>query len=323
MRVNAVFQGGGVKGIGLAGAVYAAERQGVTFHQTAGTSVGAIVASLLAAGYTGEEMKALLMETSFESFIRKSWIHRLYVVGPAVRVLIRKGLYSGDPLEKWIASLLANKGVFTFGDLPAQSLRVVASDISQGKLLVLPDDLVKYGIDPSGFPVAQAVRMSASLPFFFDPVILRGRGRWRGRKAKRAIFTKPAYVVDGAILSNYPLWIFDKDINEWPQNIPTIGFQLVGSKEPEPHAIHGPVTMLYALFSTMSAAHDLRYIEKHSRFRTIKIPSDMVHTTEFSIGKDKLDQLFQSGVRAADEFFARWSYTGYSAEMDKWMAAKR
>jgi len=313
MRVNAVFQGGGVKGIGLVGAVYAAERKGITFHRTAGTSVGAIVAALIAAGYTGEEMKELLLKTPFRSFIRKTWYHYMLVFGPAIRLLLKKGLYPGDPLEAWIAEQLARKGVRTFADLPPDALRVVASDITQGKMLVLPDDIAEYGYDPSTLTVARAVRMSASLPFFFEPVKLRSRLH----RSPVSRLSKPMYIVDGAILSNYPLWIFDRDIVDWPNTIPTIGFQLVGSKEPEPRTIRGPVTMLAALFATMSAAHDLRYIERHSRFRTIKIKSDMVHTTEFNVTDEKMHALFEAGVEAGETFFKSWTYAGYTQELDK------
>ena len=55
-RCDAVFEGGGVRGIGLVGAVYQMERSGYTFGNVAGSSAGAIIASLLAAGYTGEEI---------------------------------------------------------------------------------------------------------------------------------------------------------------------------------------------------------------------------------------------------------------------------
>lgn len=317
MKINGVFQGGGVKGIGLAGAVYAAERLGITFHQTAGTSAGAIVASLVAAGYSGSEMRELMLKTPFGEFVRKDWYHHVYFVGPMIRLLLKNGLYSGDPLERWIEEVLAGKGIRTFEDLPPQALRVVASDISGGKLLVLPDDIAQYGIDPRRLSVAKAVRMSCSLPFFFDPVKIRVRQRRRGRKLGR-LTGQPVYVVDGGILSNYPLWIFDRELKESPPRIPIIGFQLVGSGEPGPREIRGPITMLQALFSTMSTAHDLRYIEKHSRFRTVKIVSSMVHTLDFSITREQMLELFESGAEAGSEFFSRWSYAGYAHEWDQW-----
>ena len=54
---DAVFEGGGVKGIALVGAVAVAEEKGYRWANLAGTSAGAIVASLLAAGYTGAEFR--------------------------------------------------------------------------------------------------------------------------------------------------------------------------------------------------------------------------------------------------------------------------
>ncbi|WP_199620143.1 patatin-like phospholipase family protein [Paenibacillus alkalitolerans] len=316
MRVNAVFQGGGVKGIGLVGGIYAAERRGITFHQVAGTSVGAVVAAFLAAGYSADEMKNIILNTNFRRFISKDWFHYLNGFGQVVRLFVKKGLYSGDPLEEWVSEHLKARGIRTFGDLEANKLRVVASDISQGKMLVLPEDISNYGRDPSDFPVARAVRMSAALPYFFDPVILKHRNpKERGRGIEKESY----YIVDGGILSNYPLWIFDKELNEIPPKVPTLGFQLVGKKPDQPYPINGPVSMFNALFSTMMGAHDERYIEKHNRFRTVKIPSHMVHTTEFSITHEQMMELFDSGVRAGGEFFDRWTYSGYSLEMDKWI----
>lgn len=50
-KVDAVFEGGGVKGIGLVGALSVIEKAGYQFENLAGTSAGAIVAGLLAVGF--------------------------------------------------------------------------------------------------------------------------------------------------------------------------------------------------------------------------------------------------------------------------------
>ncbi len=47
LKCDAVFEGGGVKGIGLVGAISEIEKAGYGFENLAGTSAGAIVASLL------------------------------------------------------------------------------------------------------------------------------------------------------------------------------------------------------------------------------------------------------------------------------------
>ena len=56
-------------------------------------------------------------------------------------------------LEAWIAQKLAAKGVVTFRDIPTDSLSIITSDITNGKLVVLPNDLQTYGIDPLSFPL--------------------------------------------------------------------------------------------------------------------------------------------------------------------------
>jgi NTE family protein len=63
-----VFQGGGVKGIGLVGAYSILEERGYRPVNMAGASAGAIVAALVAAGYSAEEMRDIMMEIPFHEF---------------------------------------------------------------------------------------------------------------------------------------------------------------------------------------------------------------------------------------------------------------
>lgn len=311
MKVNAVFEGGGVKAIGLVGAVKAAEDKGLLFEGLAGTSSGAIISSFLAAGYTANEMKEMILEAPFKSFLKRTWLHRINIVGTTIRILVKKGLYSGDLLEDWVRQKLLAKGVRYFGDLPPKKLRIIASDISRGKLLILPNDISQYGMDPDRMDIAKAVRMSTSIPYFFDPVII----------AKPNVFKQSIYVVDGALLSNFPLWIFDKAYNTSSDYnkkiIPTIGFQLVGKNENTPKHIFGPLTMFQALFSTMMEAHDERYIEKQNRFRTIKIPTLGVQTTQFDVSQETSLELFQAGLNAGIHFFDEWSFSEYLNQLNE------
>ncbi|MEK3730891.1 MULTISPECIES: patatin-like phospholipase family protein [Paenibacillus] len=307
MQINAVFEGGGVKGISLAGAVKAAETAGIQFSRVAGTSSGSIVASVLAAGYTADEMKLIIESTPFHSLLKRAPIFNAKIVGPALRVLIKRGLYSGEALESWIRNILLEKGMLTFSDIPSGKLYIVASDITNGRLLVLPDDLRHYGINPSTFPVAKAVRMSCSIPYFFDPVILR----LLGRAAKGKSFNEQfVYVVDGGLLSNFPLWLFDKDSLGGPKPLPVIGFQMVGKNSNKPRVINGPFSMMTAMFETMLSAHDERYIEQRNRSRTIKIPTLGISTTQFDLTKEESESLYASGVRAGTQFFSRWKAEG-------------
>lgn len=306
MEINAVFEGGGIKGIALAGAVEATERAGRTFRRVAGTSSGSIIAALLAAGYNGEALSRIIRDTPYKSFLKRGALYNTAVIGPAIRVMIKKGLYSGQALETWIRGLLQEKGIVTFGDLPPGKLSVIASDITNGRIVVLPDDLKLYGITPDTFEVAKAVRMSCSIPYFFDPVMLRLAGEaGRGKS-----FTEQfVYMVDGGMLSNFPLWLFEEKKDGFQsveRRTPTVGYQLIGKTEPQPHRITGPFTMLQAMVGTMLSAHDERYIETDKFARTVKIPTLGISTTQFQITPEQSEAVYTAGLLAGEEFFRNW-----------------
>ncbi len=179
-RLDGVFEGGGVKGIGLVGAVSVIEAAGYEFANLAGTSAGAIVATLLAAGYNAAELKQTINGIDFNTFEDPPLIGHIPFVGAVVDEIFLKGLYKGDVFLHLMRDLLAKKGVRTFRDLISPEfagddryrfkVRVVASDISRGRMLVLPQDVRDYGMAPEDLEVALAVRMSMSIPYFFGPL---------------------------------------------------------------------------------------------------------------------------------------------------------
>lgn len=297
MRADAVFEGGGVKGIGLVGAAMALEERGYEWVNLAGTSAGAIVASLLAAGYSGRELRPILESLDYTKF-KDSFLEP---IGPALTFLFTQGLYLGDYFERWLRRLLHAKGVRTFRDLVIPEfaddpryryrLRVVASDITRGRMLALPQDAAEFGVDPDDLDVTLAVRMSMSIPFFYRPV------RYKG-----------SVIVDGGLLSNFPVWLFDDPGRPaWP----TFGFTLVDPNTGQPHEISGAISFLKATVSTMLEAHDARYIADEQWVRTIAIPCLGVGTTDFNITTEMSRHLFQSGYVSAQRFLDRWDFQKY------------
>ncbi|WP_409270632.1 patatin-like phospholipase family protein [Neobacillus sp. SCS-31] len=294
MLIDGVFSGGGIKGFALVGAYEAIERRGFRFCRVAGTSAGSIVASLISAGYTSGEMHALLDELDLSDLLDS---RKLLIPGPVTKWILlywKLGLYKGEALEQWLAEKLALKGLRTFADLPHQALRVVASDLTNGKMIILPDDLPKYGISPEAFPVAKAVRMSCSIPYFFEPVKLAGVG---GKNI----------VVDGGVLSNFPMWLFDTENVKKVR--PVLGIQLSHEPENRPkHKIKNAIQLFEALFETMKDAHDARYISRKHAKNIIFIPTAGVASTEFGLTEEKKEKLISHGRQCAEIFFKKWSY---------------
>ncbi|CAH0345699.1 patatin-like phospholipase family protein [Bacillus sp. CECT 9360] len=296
MLIDGVFSGGGIKGFALVGALQVLEERGFTFCRTAGTSAGSIIAAFITVGYNGREINDMLNDMDVIQLLDARRRNRFPIpFAKWLMVYWKLGLYKGDALEKWIAEKLAARGVVRFSDLPFQSLRIIVSDISNGRLVVLPDDLVKYGIDPGSFPVAKAVRMSCSIPYFFEPVKLLDKGR------HSHVF------VDGGVLSNFPMWLFDSE--HVKKRRPVLGMKLSGDKEREkPHEVDNALEMFSALFKTMKDAHDSRYISRKHVNNIIFIPMKGVSATEFELTEENKAMLVNQGKQSAEKFLKKWTY---------------
>ncbi|MGV3466243.1 MAG: patatin-like phospholipase family protein [Heyndrickxia sp.] len=294
MEIDGVFSGGGIKGLALIGAYEELETKGFTFKRIAGTSAGSIIAALVAAGYTAEELRRLSAEVDFPQFLdpRKTWLPL-----PFAKWLFlywRLGLYRGKKFEDWLTMKLAEKGVYTFADLPKEKLRVVASDLTNGRLLVLPDNLVDLGVPIDSFPVAKAIRMSCSIPYFFEPVKLRSLDGIN-------------IIVDGAVLSNFPMWLF---VNDGEKKVrPVVGISLSSKlKDHRKHTIKNGFQLFGALFDTMKDAHDTKYISRQIEKDIIFIPTDTFTSIEFDLVAEKKDALIELGRLRTKEFLKKWSY---------------
>ncbi|WP_062048171.1 patatin-like phospholipase family protein [Bacillus sp. JCM 19034] len=298
MKVDGVFAGGGVKAFSFIGALRVMEEKGFAFDRVAGTSAGSIIAALVKAGYTSEDLHVLLDELDVESFKDERISLLPFPIAKWIHLYFKFGLYRGDALEKWLKKALEKKGIRTFADLPPNSLKVVASDLTRGRMLVLPDDLMQYGVIPEKFSVARAVRMSCSIPFFFEPVKLYSRGSSR----------KPSYIVDGGILSNFPIWLFRNGKLKMYRK-PVIGFQLTPKISELPrNKMKNAIDMYRALFETMSNAHDLRYIDEEHAKNIVFIPVLDIKATDFELTEEQKKELITLGRKETEEFLRDWSY---------------
>ena len=292
MFIDGVFSGGGLKGFALVGAYQVLEEKGYRFQRVAGTSAGAILASFIAAGYTGKEIETMLDELDVLSLLdpRKTLLPLPFMKW--LGLYWRLGLYQGKALENWFLEKLALKGVYTFSDVPAGSLKLVASDLTNGKMLVLPDDLERYGVVAETFPIARAIRMSCGIPFFFEPV-------------KMKVGSGDTIVVDGGVLSNFPMWIFDNQGGK--KERPVLGLRLSGNQEEQQgHVIHNALNLFEALFSTMKNAHDERYISRKHEKDIIFIPVDGYSATQFDLDEETKNELMEKGRSRTLQFLKTW-----------------
>jgi NTE family protein len=322
---DAVFEGGGVRGIAFLGALRCCDDIGIRWRKLAGTSAGAITASLLAANFSMEQLEDAVGKLDYMRFLTKKNSPLILNGDPSddlqfplqlmmsLAAARQIGEYSSDPFRDWLAETLQRANVKTFRDIETRGdgreLKVVVSDITRAEMLVLPDDLNKINTSKeptfvqqlklnsaADFSIAEAVRLSMSIPLFFTP----------GRLGK-------SMIVDGGILSNFPLWIYDKQPGYNPQ-LPrwfTFGFRFIDRNLEKNINIYEPFSLLSATFGTMLNARDRYHRQDMDKDRVINIDVSeaKVTTTEFNLSADKKNSLYRLGYLAAKTFFLDPSFS--------------
>lgn len=324
-RADLVLSGGGVKGIGLVGAVAALVDGGYLPQRISGTSAGALVGAVLAAAVqTGQvdaaHLEKLAMDINYRTFLDQGPLERIPLLGPAWGVLSGNGIYRGDALHEWVERQLADYGVKTFADLaidapnlpPEQRYRLVVTvaDVTLGQLIRLPWDYQRvYGLDPDIQSVADAVRASTAIPFFYTPATLtRPDG---GRST----------LVDGGLLSNFPIDSLDRTDGKKPR-WPTFGVTLMpdlpGGNEqviPALRLLHllRPPTLLEQVVTTILVGRDQAYLNQPwVSARTIRVDTTDVGVLDFDLSDTDKAALYDDGYAAAAQFLSTWDFTSYT-----------
>ena len=116
---DVVLSGGGVKFIGLVGAIVALMDAGYSFQRVSGVSAGSVVASILAAASKGDQLTSEEVKELALSVPLREWRDAGPVpyLGASWGLLRDTSMYHGEVAYDWIRSELKNLGVTTFGDL--------------------------------------------------------------------------------------------------------------------------------------------------------------------------------------------------------------
>jgi NTE family protein len=344
LRADLALEGGGVKGIGLAGAVLVLSEAGYSFPRVAGTSAGAIAACLIAAlSKAGEKMTLLrtyLDQVDFLKFMPEGELHRFFdrlggVAAEAADAAIlaeRIGLYPGTYLGQWLQPILAQLGVRTFADLkiepaddpgmsllPSQRYRLVVhtSDITRENLVRLPWDYPYYGLTGDDQEVVGAVRASMSIPFFFEPVTVEaGHAEIDvtmpdGSCVRQSYDAGTVTWVDGGMLRNFPIGAFDRADGR-PPRWPTIGIKLssLQTQFPPTRACGTALGVAIQALHTMMSEWDRYSVESATAARTIFVDHAGLTATQFDLTADQKNQLFLNGVRSATQFVIAMAHSG-------------
>lgn len=332
----AVLDGGGVKGAALVGALAAAESRGFEFKAYAGTSAGAIVAALSAAGYTPAELEDLMvrkmdftdllddggkrldqlaaLQPMISKYARegipKSWLKKISA-GLEIQSKFKElddllselasaqGVYSGDKFRAWLEERLLDKLELEHGE----TLNFETFTAHAPKMLkVVASNVTTLRaeiFEAEKRPlmnVVDAVRASMSYPFIFTPV---GFGSER--------------FVDGGLCSNLPVSAFDESMRGVSLGL---AFDLVPVRE-EPTATKEKSLLGLAKDMVATSLEGSDELTRRAVFRSaafsgitfrhIPVPvTREVHTLEFRVDSTKRDQMFHHAYRSTNEYISKY-----------------
>lgn len=185
---------------------------------------------------------------------------------------------------------------------------MTATDVTRGELVRLPWDYERlYGLDPDTMPVADAVRASTSIPFFFEPVQLRA--------ADGTVST----LMDGGVLSNFPIDLLDRRDGRTPR-WPTFGIKLLPVLPGQANRLfpglgliqHGPVGLAADLVTTVLVGRDqARLSLPWVAARTIRVDTGSISPLDFALTPDEVTGLLAAGQAAAASFLDTWDFEQY------------
>ncbi len=313
---NLVFKGGGVRGIAYMGALEVLDEYRIVenIECVAGTSAGAIAAALVSFRLAIPETKALFNTLDLtkipQSVIKpKRWIFPRFAEEENYRRFITKyGWYSSEYFYNWLESVIADQcdgnRRASFADFQERGFRdlyIVAANISRQR-----PEIFSTTHTPD-VAVADAVRMSMSIPLFFESLQFDGKS-----------FGSGDYYVDGGLFDNFPMNIFDQPElsgRTWSYrdgvNWETLGLFLYPDRYLHPSDPEIPANVweyLMLAFRNLYQSYELTYYETSAvnQHRTIEISDRGIATTDFEISLEgeKYNLLYESGKQAVRDFFS-------------------
>lgn len=303
-----IFSGGGIKGICYCGALLELEKKGLLFDENnalkfkgiAGTSAGSIIGSLLAIGYTPIEIKDIMYNIDFE----KIGYDGTGYFSDTFNLFENWGLCPGNYIQELMGNLIKDKtgnADYTLEDLEKEKnikLVIVTTNMNLKRSEYLYSGHSNKLF--SNIPIRKAIRMSIGIPFMFEPYSYND-----------------CFYVDGGILDNYPLHVFDGVNPEDPKarlNLSVPNPKVLGLKimTPDRELNYDSVKKenLKTIYEYTFSFIDTVLIENERRLmtpsfwkRSIIIITPDYPLTKFSLTNEEKENLISVGKKYVNEFF--------------------
>ena len=277
-----IFGGGGIRGISYSGAYKALLEHNIKPTGYAGSSIGAVFASLVAVGYTSDETYEILSEAGFEMFID-------------INVGFKKelaALSKGNIFLEWIREKIEKK--FYGEEYQKGKNEPVTFDKINTKLILYSVDLTNLKFKEfSKFKtpdveVALAIRASVSMPGLFTPLEY-----------------DDVMLVDGDLLKSTPLWRVSNTIKNLDERI--IEFRLEDNEHPK--RVNNSIEYINRVYNAIcgfATDYIVDLYNEKDKFDYIKINTKDVSVVDFLIPKEKKKELYDIGYFTTDKYFSEF-----------------
>lgn len=279
LKYTCLFGGGAIRGAAYVGAVKALEEVGINPINIAGSSVGSIVAALMAVGYNAAELKQIFLDVNFDLF--KDFQFRL---GP------KFALSKGELFLEWIRDLIEKK---FYGEAynKGKNKAVTFNDIDKN-LIIITTDLSNFGCkefsrcETPDFEIATAVRISSSMPGLMTPVEYNN-----------------TLLVDGDLQKSMPMWKLSQNLLTEDERI--LEFRLEGDYDGSDKNALDYMNTIYSCITSMSTSFIVDTYGKKDKFDYIVINTGDVIVVDFNYPKEKREELMENGYKQTMEYFVK------------------
>lgn len=272
-----LFGGGAIRGVAYCGTIKALEELGVDADIIAGSSVGSIIAGLLAVGYTAQELKEIFLQVNFELFRDLQ-----FALGPQF------ALSKGEVFLDWVRELIEQKfygekykkgthKAVTFSDLD-KNLVIITTDLSSFECKEFSKQ------ETPDFEIATAIRISCSMPGLMKPIEYNNR-----------------VLVDGDLQKGSPMWRLSKNLQ--PKNERILEFRLEGDFEGNDKNTIEYINSLYTYATAIATEFIMEVYNKNDKYDYIVINTGDVNIVDFNLPTDKRENLMQIGYSQTMNYF--------------------
>ena len=270
------LSGGGICGMAHVGALMELSKRIPLqlVKEWMGVSAGAFLGMCLCIGFTLEEAGDLCVNFDFTNI-------KDYDSVPGC--LLHFGIDTGERLYKLIVACLHIKGLssdFTFKQCYEQfgtSLRVIATDFNDAVHISFSH------IDTPDYKISDAVRASMSLPYYFQPFLCPVTNH---------------YLVDGAIISNYPLCLIPKE-----EHHRTLSILIRTSIRKVEDVMNLDVDQLLTRPLSISSMEKGNMELKLYDVQCIQIKLGQINIMDFSFDKETKHFIINKGKEAVTDYF--------------------